>query len=92
MGMCSFDVGEKETHTVSLHISKVFGTHRLEVDGNPVHKKFNWVVGTKDMMIDVGKKEKHRVRISLRIPVLPAFRAWEATVFIDGKLYYTYKL
>lgn len=69
-------------HTVSLHINKFFGTHRLEVDGNPIYKKLNWVVGAKDMMVDIGKKEKHRIRVSLHIPVLPGFRTWEATYLL----------
>jgi hypothetical protein len=92
MGMFSFEVGKKEIHTVTFELSRLSWGHRVSIDGSPIKKGMQFFIGSREAVFDVGEREKHRVRINWHIPYAGVFRTFEVQVFIDGKLYNTYKL
>jgi len=92
MSLISFNVGESEFHTVSFEINRITGQYKAKVDGMDVLKKFQLVISSREIKFEVGEKEKHKIFITWKVKAFGFWRKIETKVFIDDKLYETYRL
>jgi hypothetical protein len=90
----SFEVGEHETHTVSLDFNQMVGTMRITVDGREVVNELRMfsLSLVKTYEFSVGVSERHTVKIEKhRKLFLAGLRNQKYRVFIDGQLVREYE-
>ena len=83
MGKSSFEVGEKEKHSLTVDRDMVMKTIRIEVDGQKVIDESLFSPGPKKFAFDVGSPEVHKVEVHLGLPRWAFGR--KLTVLVDGK-------
>lgn len=90
--MFSFKIGKEEIHTVNLFWNRWLGKFQANVDEKPVLIKNQLIIGARELSFEVGEKEKHKIRMSWKIPPFGYFRTLNVNVFIDDNFYNSYEL
>ena len=90
MSMFSFKVGKEEVHTVCFFINRWIGQFKATIDEKPVRVIYQLIIGAREIKFEVGEKERHKIRITWKIPYFGSFRKLEAKVFVDENFYETY--
>ncbi|RLG83064.1 MAG: hypothetical protein DRO40_05805 [Thermoprotei archaeon] len=78
-----FTVGEQEKHEIYIRWSEWSGKLIVDLDGKRIVDTYFWSF-KKELELDVGKNEKHRVKIILKGIFIP-----KAEVYVDNKLVYS---
>jgi hypothetical protein len=91
MSIFSFNIGKEELHTICFSLSRWTGRFKVTVDGKPIHKGLQLIIGSKEIKFEVGDKERHQIWIMWNIPLFGYIRTLEAKVLVDEKFYDTYK-
>jgi len=90
--MFSFKVGKEEVHIVYFSWNRWLGQFKAIVDEKPVLIRNQLIIGSREITFEVGEKEKHKIRVSWKIPYFGFFRSLETKVFVDDNFYNTYQL
>lgn len=77
MSKATFEIGDKEKHTIFVNANPLWKYIRVEVDGKRVIDVAN-LQPSRKLELEVGDKEKHQLEIHLR--ALTPTR-----LFVDGK-------
>ncbi len=88
--MFSFKVGKEEVHTVNFSYNRWIGQYKATIDGMPARIGNQLIIGTREIKFEVGEKERHKIRITWRLPPFGYLRKLEAKVFVDEIFYETY--
>jgi len=90
MSMFSFKVGKEEVHTIYFSFNRWIGQFKATVDEKPVRIGYQLIMGSREIKFEVGEKERHKIRITWKIPYLGYLRKLEAKVFVDENFYEIY--
>ena len=87
MAKSSFEVGEKEKHTLTVDHDWATKHIRIELDGEKLADEYYYSLGAKTWSFDVGTSEVHKVEVSLgmTLPLVALFKRREVKVLVDGK-------
>ena len=81
------EIGEKETHQITLSKNWFWGSVDLRADGKKIGGKSNFVGGRKILEAEIGEEEVHQIRVVINIPMLFGWaRPWPTEVWVDGEL------
>ena len=83
MGKSTFEVGEREKHSLTVDTDMVMKTIRIEVDGQKVIDESLFSPGAKKFALDVGSPEAHKVEVEFGMTRWAFGR--KLTVLVDGK-------
>jgi hypothetical protein len=83
MGKSTFEVGEKEKHSLTVDTDMIMKTIRINVDGQKVVDESLFSPGAKKFAFDVGSPEVHKVEVDLGMTRWAFGR--KLTVLVDGK-------
>jgi hypothetical protein len=83
MGKSTFEVGEREKHSLTVDTDRVMKTIRIEVDGQKVIDESLFSPGAKKFALDVGSPEAHKVEVEFGMTRWAFGR--KLTVLVDGK-------
>ena len=83
MGKSTFEVGEKEKHSLTVNSDMIMKTIRIEVDGRKVVDDSLFSPGSKKFAFDVGSSEVHKVEVNFGMTRWAFGR--KMTVLVDGK-------
>lgn len=79
----SFEVGEKEKHTLTVDYDWMMKKIRIELDGEKLADEYHYSPLAKKFSFDVGSSEVHKVEVSLGR--FSYFKGREVKVLVDGK-------
>ena len=87
MGKSSFEIGEREKHTLTVDRDSVMKHIRIELDGEKLADEYIYSLGAKKFSFDVGSSEVHKVEVNLGMtfPLLAFVKGRELKVLVDGK-------
>ena len=87
MAKSSFEVGEREKHTLTVDHDWATKHIRIELDGEKLADEYYYSLGAKTWSFDVGTTEVHKVEVSLgmALPLLAFVKERELKVLVDGK-------
>ena len=87
MTKSSFEVGEKEKHTLTVDHDWATKHIRIELDGEKLADEYYYSLGAKTWSFDVGTSEVHKVevRLGMTLPLVAIFKRRELKVLVDGK-------
>ena len=87
MAKSSFEVGEKEKHTLTVDHDWVMKHIRIELDGEELADEYYYSLGAKTWSFDVGSPEVHKVevRLGMSLPLIAIFKRRELKVLVDGR-------
>ena len=87
MAKSSFEVGEREKHSLTVDWDWVMKRMYIELDGEKLADEYYYSLGAKTWSFDVGSSEVHKVEVSLgmTLPLVAIFKRRELKVFVDGK-------
>ena len=87
MAKSSFEIGEKEKHTLTVDHDWATKHIRIELDGEKLADEYYYSLGAKTWPFDVGSSEVHKVevRLGMALPLVAIFRRRELKVLVDGK-------
>jgi len=87
MAKSSFEVGEKEKHTLTVDLDWVMKRILIELDGEKLADEYYYSLGAKTWSFDVGSSEVHKVevRLGMTLPLLAIVKRREVKVLVDGK-------
>ena len=83
MGKSTFEVGEREKHSLTVDADQVMKKIRIEVDGQKVIDESLFSPGAKKFALDVGSPEAHKVEVEFGMTRWAFGR--KLTVLVDGK-------
>jgi len=83
MAKSSFEVGEKEKHTLTVDHDWVMKKIRIELDGEKLADEYHYSPLAKTYSFDVGSSEVHKVEVNLGR--FSYFKGREVKVLVDGK-------
>jgi hypothetical protein len=83
MGKSTFEVGDKEKHSLTVDTNMVMKTIRIDVDGQKVIDESLFSPGAKKFAFDVGSSEVHKVEVDFGMTRWAFGR--KMTVLVDGK-------
>jgi len=83
MAKSSFEVGEKEKHTLTVDHDWVMKRILIELDGEKLAYGYHYSPFEKTFSFDVGSSEVHKVEVSLGR--FSYFKGREVKVLVDGK-------
>ncbi|PNX51595.1 MAG: hypothetical protein BV458_11310 [Thermoplasmata archaeon M9B2D] len=92
MSMFSFKVGKEEIHTIYFSWNRWLGRFEACVDEKPVLIRNQLIIGAREVAFEVGEKERHKIKMSWKMPSFGFLRTLNITVFIDDAFYNTYQL
>ena len=82
MAKASFEVGDREKHTLTVDRDWVMKKTRIELDGERLVDEYYYSPLGKTYSFDVGSSEVHKVEVSVgRF----SYKGREVKVFVDGK-------
>jgi hypothetical protein len=85
----SFEVGEREHHSVEFSFNQMWGNLKITVDGEPVYRDLRTfsLSLVKRYELTVGDEEEHEVVIEHeRKLLLAGLRPQKYRVYVDGEL------
>ena len=87
MAKSSFEVGEREKHTLTVDHDWATKHIRIELDGEKLADEYYYSLGAKTWSFDVGTAEMHKVEVSLgmALPLVAFVKGRELKVLVDGK-------
>jgi hypothetical protein len=87
MAKSSFEVGEKEKHTLTVDHDWLTKHIRIELDGEKLADEYYYSLGAKTWSFDVGTSEVHKVevRLGMSLPLVAIFKRRDLKVLVDGK-------
>ena len=87
MPKSSYEVGEREKHTLTVDRDRVMKHIRIELDGEKLADEYIYSLGAKKFSFDVGSSEVHKVEVSLGValPLVAIVKERELKVLVDGK-------
>jgi len=88
--MFSFKVGKEERHTIEFSFNRWIGQFKVTVDEKPIRIGTQLIMGSREIEFEIGEKERHKIRITWKIPYLGYLRKLEAKVFVDENFYEIY--
>ena len=77
MSMFSFKVGKEEVHTIYFSFNRWIGQFKTTVDEKPVRIGNQLIMGSREIKFEVGEKERHKIRITWKIPYFGYLRKLE---------------
>jgi hypothetical protein len=83
MGKSTFEVGEREKHSLTVDSDKLMKTIRIEVDGQKVIDESLFSPGAKKFALNVGSSEVHKVEVDFGMTRWAFGR--KLSVLVDGK-------
>ena len=83
MGKSTFEVGEKEKHTLTVDRDFVMKRIRIELDGEMLADEYRYSPLGKTYSFDIGRSETHKLEVKLGN--FSYFKRRELKVFVDGK-------
>src|SRR5580658_8375701 len=83
MGKSTFEVGEREKHSLTVHTDMVMKTIRIDVDDQKVIDESLFSPGAKKFAFNVGTSEVHKVEVNFGMTRWAFGR--KLTVLVDGK-------
>jgi hypothetical protein len=83
MAKYSFEVGEKEKHSLTVDHDWVMKRIHIELDGEKLADEYHYSPLAKTFSFDVGNSEVHKVEVSLGR--FSYFKGREVKVLVDGK-------
>ena len=83
----SFEIGEKEKHTLTVDHDWLTKHIRIELDGEKLADEYYYSLGAKTWSFDVGTSEVHKVevRLGMSLPLVAIFKRRDLKVLVDGK-------
>jgi hypothetical protein len=87
MTKASFEVGEREKHTLTVDHDWLTKHIRIELDGEKLADEYYYSLSAKTWSFDVGTSEVHKVEVKLgmSLPLVAIFKRRGLKVFVDGK-------
>jgi hypothetical protein len=87
MAKSSFEIGEKEKHTLTVDHDWLTKHILIELDGKKLADEYYYSLRGKTWSFDVGTSEAHkvRVRLGMTLPLVAIFKRRELKVLVDGK-------
>jgi hypothetical protein len=87
MTKSSFEVGEKEKHTLTVDLDWVMKRILIELDGEKLADEYYYSLRAKTWSFDVGSSEVHKVevRLGMTFPLVAIFKRRGLKVLVDGK-------
>ena len=79
----TFEVGEKEKHSLTVDWDRVMKRMRIELDGEKLADQYHYSPLAKNFSFDLGSSEVHKVEVSLGA-FLP-LNLRRIQVLVDGK-------
>ena len=83
MAKASFEVGDREKHTLTVDRDWVMKKTRIELDGEKLADEYYYSPLGKTYSFDVGSPEVHKVEVKLGR--FSYYRGREVKVLVDGK-------
>jgi hypothetical protein len=83
MAKFSFEIGEREKHTLTVDHDMVMKRTRIELDGEKLAEEYRYSPLGKTYSFDVGSSEVHKIEVSLGR--FSYFKGREVKVLVDGK-------
>jgi len=83
MGKSSFEIGDREKHTLTVDRDFVMKHIRIELDGEKLADEYRYSPLGMKWSFDVGTSEPHKVEVSLGN--FSYFHGRELKVLVDGK-------
>ena len=86
MAKSSFEVGEKERHTLTVDHDWLTKHILIELDGKKLADEYYYSLRGKTWSFDVGTSEVHKVqvRLGMTLPLVAIFKRRELKVLVDG--------
>jgi hypothetical protein len=87
MAKSSYQVGEKEKHTLTVDHDWATKRILIELDGEKLADEYYYSLGGKKLSFDVGSSEVHKVEVILgmTLPLVAIVKRRELKVLVDGK-------
>ena len=87
MTKASFEVGEREKHTLTVDYDWLTKHIRIELDGEKLADEYYYSLCAKTWSFDVGTSEVHKVevRLGMSLPLVAIFKRRDLKVLVDGK-------
>ncbi len=83
MGKSTFEVGEREKHSLTVDTNMVMKTIHIEVDDQKIVDESLFSPGAKKFAFDVGSSEVHKVEVNLGMTRWAFGR--KISVLVDGR-------
>jgi len=83
MGKSTFEVGEREKHSLTVDTNMVMKTIHIEVDDQKIVDESLFSPGAKKFAFDVGSSEVHKVEVNLGMTRWAFGR--KIRVLVDGR-------
>ncbi len=87
MAKSTFEVGEKEKHTLTVDHDWLTKHILIELDGEKLADLHYYSLRGKTWSFDIGTSEVHKVevRLGMTLPLVAIFKRRELKVLVDGK-------
>jgi hypothetical protein len=87
MAKSSFEIGEKEKHTLTVDHDWLTKHICIELGGEKLADEYYYSLSAKTWSFDVGTSELHKVevRLGMSLPLVAIFKKRDLKVFVDGK-------
>jgi len=70
-------------HAVKVDANKTWGKVIISADGKTLQESRIFLIGEKDYTVKYGR---HEIKFVIKIPAFGAFRKWQISGYVDGKL------
>jgi hypothetical protein len=86
MAKSSFEIGEKEKHTLTVDHDWLTKHIRIELDGEKLSDEYYYSLSGKTWSFAIGTSELHRVevRLGMSLPLVAIFKKRDMKVLVDG--------
>ena len=87
MAKSSFEVGEKEKHSLTVDWDRIMKRMCIELDGEKLVDEYYYSLPAKRFSFEVGTSEIHKVEVTLgaSLPLVAIVKRREAKVLVDGE-------
>ena len=87
MGKLTFEVGEREKHTLTVDHDWAMKRILIELDGEKLADEYYYSPLAKKFSFDIGSSERHTVEVGLgaALPIVSFVKRREIKVLVDGK-------